>query len=188
MATEQDKLEFDHNELVKHREKQFKQEAADHAYEIAQRDKKDADTFKFMQEQRQRAEDLRIAALTEREKKMTELEAAVAAMPGKIDGAVKTQVAAATESLKTKYEHAATVERMNLVATNKLLEEQIKAVKEQNAALAQSRSEAVSVAEKARNELNALAQAAVNASSGREALKAVQESQPSAPAPTGRGR
>ena len=188
MAEEKKKAEADHNELIANRAKTWAHEEQDHKFQIEQRDKRDADTFKFAAEQRQRVEDMRLAALTEREKKMSDLEAEVAGLPAKLDSGIKTAVASATEALKQKYEHAAALAAADAKAKNDLLSAQNAALVAQNAASEKARAEAVAVAEKARQELNSLAQAAVNASSGREALKAVQESQPAAPTPSGRGR
>lgn len=195
----QTKVESDHNEMVADRAKTWAREEADHKFAIEQRNKRDEEMLKADSERRQREERIRmedvnrnltsrIEAVEEREKKMTDLEAQVAAMPGKIEDGIKSEVAKVTEALKTKYEHEKALAQKDFDAKNALLQAQITSLTAQVTEANKVKLEALTTADRARNELNALAQAAVSASSGREALKAVQESAPSAPAPTGRGR
>lgn len=194
-----EKIENDHNEMIADRAKTWAREEADHKFEIASRNARDEAMLKAESETRQRvervrAEDVdrqlkaRIEAVELREKKMTDLEAQVAAMPGKIEEGIKSEVAKATAALKVSYEHAATVEKMNLDAKNKLLEAQIGSLQAQIVSTEKSRADAMATAEKARAELNQIAREAVQASSGREALQAVKDSAPNTPAPTSRGR
>jgi membrane protein involved in colicin uptake len=184
----QRKIAADHNELIANRAKSWKQEEEEHRYQIVQRNQRDEDAFKFAAEQRKRVEDLRVAALVEREKKITALEAEVAGLPVKLADGIKTAVATATESMKTKYEHEKVLAQKDFDSKNALLQAQVTASKLQLEDALRAKSEAQSVADKARAELNQIAREAVQASSGREALKAVQDSQPATPAPTGRGR
>lgn len=199
MDKERERIENDHNELVASQQKTWAQEEAEHKYQIDQRNKKAELELKALSEERQRQEkfrmedfnkmmEVRLTALTDRETKMTDLEAAVAGIQAKVDSAVSTAVATATSSMKRDYDYQTALAKKDTEVQIGLLSGQLKALQ---AALAVSESrnaDLAAAAKAAQEQVQAIASKAVDASSGKAALAAVQQTIENQPATTSRGR
>ena len=144
---------------------------------------------RFRQEDVQRALDLKVSEVSEREANVEALESEVAAFPDVMKAEVEKQLGVITGSIKQAHKHELALLEKDATAAKALASEQIAS---QSAMLEDLRKQLevmTTKADAAETRAAQIATDAVEASSGRAALEAVEKAnETSASAPTGRGR
>ena len=196
---EQEERRLRWNEEEAERTKARKREDADYQYNLQQvrakaQDEWDATIAKRTRDEQIRQETLvkgwqeREADLKAQEKEVADLRTRVANIPAEIDSAVKREVAIATNSLKREHTQELTLAKKD-AETDKKISESAAAQAAQTIARLQSENERLQAEVKAANgRAESIAKEAVLASSGRQALEAVQKQTEVLGQNTGKGR
>lgn len=169
------------------RDEEWRREEEAHAFDIQQRDKRDAVQFRAALEERQRQEQIRkqdfdrslaerVAAVEAREQHMDELETKVANIDQQIEEAVTAAVDKATKQLQTGFSHERTILKKDAEAAVALATQREEALRREIDALQSQLTSLEAQLNAARTDSRAIATAAVEASSQRQALSTLQES------------
>jgi|GEM_PF-4823028 len=182
------------------RQAEWEREESEHQYAIKIRDKQDTDAFNAAVSQRKFAEKQRqdevaaqlnqqIAAVTEREKKMDELEACAASVDAKIETAV-TEAVAAAEAAKDKANNfQTTILKKDYEGKLALAEQTVTSQQAQIARMQETIDQLNVDIATIRAENKEIAVGALEAASGKKALEAVQQTTETMSQPTsGKGR
>ncbi len=167
------------------RDKQVTREAEEHTYSFEQMSKKALDEHKALVATNQRQEAVRVeqlkkswddrsAALAAQEKEVNELRLKVANIPTEIDNAVKREVAIATNSVKREYETKIALASKDAEANAKINEANNASMKQQLTSYQQQIVTLQAELKAANDRAEAIAAKALDASSGRQALEAVE--------------
>lgn len=187
------------DEEVDTREKQWDREEQEHAYQTQLARKKNQDEWDAMLAKRQRDEanrqaDLakgwqdREAKLAAQEAEITAMRAQVANFPNELKKAEEKAAAIAGNTVKREYEQKLQIAEINAANDRKMAENTVASLSSQIATLKAQLETAQSEIKAANTRAENIAAKAVEASSGRQALEAVQRQAETLGQPNGKGR
>jgi hypothetical protein len=151
-------------------ERKSREAEATHQANVKQRQQQEA----FRQADVQRALDVRIAAVAEREEAMEELQTQVDNMDATIKAEVDKQVAQATNALKRNHEHEKQLLELESQSKAQLAAQTVSALRDDVSCLNNDIADLQVRLATAQQDAKEIATSAVNASSGRQALAAVE--------------